>query len=89
MSGLGPPGPDAAPHPVVSIKNTEAIALALKAGLGLELCYVLMHALSWGTLVTAGVSAVARLLRRIAISPSQNRNLRLLQGVSARPLFPN
>jgi uncharacterized membrane protein YccC len=48
---------DTAP-PAFSIKNTEAIALALKAGLGLELCYVLMHALSWGALVTAGVSAV-------------------------------
>lgn len=30
--------------PAFSIKNTKATALALKAGLGLELCYVLMYA---------------------------------------------
>jgi len=44
--------------PAFSIKNTDAIALALKAALGLELCYILMHALNWGALVTAGVTAV-------------------------------
>lgn len=44
--------------PAFSIKNTEAIVLALKAGLALELCYVLMYALGWGALVTAGVTAV-------------------------------
>ena len=44
--------------PAFSIKNTDAIVLALKAALGLELCYVLMHALNWAALITAGVTAV-------------------------------
>jgi multidrug resistance protein MdtO len=66
---LDPDRPELAPgldHPVrtplltpaFSLKNTEAVTLALKAGVGLELSYLLMHALSWGALVTAGVSAV-------------------------------
>lgn len=44
--------------PAFSIRNTDAVALALKAALGLELCYVLMHALDWPALVTAGVTTV-------------------------------
>ena len=56
--GLDRPVRTPLPTPAFSIKKTEAIVLALKAGLGLELCHVLMHALSWGALVTAGVSAV-------------------------------
>jgi len=44
--------------PAFSLDNHEAIALALKSALGLVLCYVLLHALNWGALVTAGVTAI-------------------------------
>jgi hypothetical protein len=44
--------------PAFSLKNTETIALALKAGL--ELCSVLMHTLSWGALVDSALAARAQ-----------------------------
>jgi multidrug resistance protein MdtO len=44
--------------PAFSMKNTEALALALKAALGVEICYLLMHAWNWPALVTAAVTAV-------------------------------
>src|SRR5262249_28793145 len=44
--------------PAFSVKNTEAIKLALKAALGVEICFILMHGLSWAALVTAAVTAV-------------------------------
>ena len=44
--------------PAFSLKNTEAIALALKASLAIVFSYVLMHSLDWSALVTAGVTAV-------------------------------
>ena len=44
--------------PAFSLKNTEAIALALKAALAILFTYVVMHALTWSALVTAGVTAV-------------------------------
>ncbi len=44
--------------PAFSLKNTAAIALAFKAAGGLLLCYVLMHALAWAAMVTAGVTVV-------------------------------
>jgi len=44
--------------PAFSLKNTEAMALALKAALAIVFTYFLMHGLNWSALVTAGVTAV-------------------------------
>jgi multidrug resistance protein MdtO len=44
--------------PAFSLKNRDAVVLALKSALGLELAYVLMLALQWPAMVTAGVTAV-------------------------------
>jgi multidrug resistance protein MdtO len=44
--------------PGFSLKNREALAVAIKVALALEVAYVLMFALQWAALVTAGVTAV-------------------------------
>jgi multidrug resistance protein MdtO len=44
--------------PAFSLANTDAVALALKSALGLVLAYVLMSALHWPAMVTAGVTAI-------------------------------
>ena len=44
--------------PGFSLQNTAAIGLAFKAAVGVMVCYVLMHALAWSALVTAGVTVV-------------------------------
>ncbi len=56
--GLDRPSQTPLLTPAFSTKNTEALALALKAALGVEISYLLMHALDWSALVTAGVTAV-------------------------------
>jgi multidrug resistance protein MdtO len=44
--------------PAFSLENRDALILSLKAALGLVLAYVLMSALHWPAMVTAGVTAV-------------------------------
>jgi multidrug resistance protein MdtO len=41
-----------------STTNTGAMALALKAGLGVLICYVLMHALHWTAFITGGITVL-------------------------------
>jgi uncharacterized membrane protein YccC len=42
--------------PAFSLANAPALALALKAAVGMEICFLLMHALDWSALLTAGVT---------------------------------
>ena len=42
--------------PAFSLTNALAVALALKAAIGMEICFVLMHALDWSALLTAAVT---------------------------------
>ncbi len=44
--------------PAFSFGNRDAVAQGLKAALGFEICYVLMHALDWPALLTASITAV-------------------------------
>jgi multidrug resistance protein MdtO len=44
--------------PGFSVRNTEAIMIALKAGIGAVVSYILMHALDWSALLTAATTTV-------------------------------
>ncbi len=64
--------------PAFSIRNTEGVTLALKAGLGAVICYVLMHATQWSALLTAAVTTV--LVSQTSIGATVQKSLLRLGG---------
>ena len=77
------PALDQPPHRVLltpgfSVRNTEAITLALKAALGAVVSYVLMHALDWNALLTAAITVV--LVSQTSIGATVQKSLLRLGG---------
>ena len=58
VSALDAPAATPLLTPGFSLQNTAAIGLAFNAAVGIMVCFVLMHALAWSALVTAGVTVV-------------------------------
>jgi multidrug resistance protein MdtO len=77
---LDQPARSALLTPAFSMTNAATLTLALKAGLGVLICYVLMHALHWSALVTGAITAV--LISQTSFGATVQKSMLRLGGAS-------
>jgi multidrug resistance protein MdtO len=66
--------------PAFSMQNTAAFQVALRTALGVEICLILLHALDWSAMLTAGVSIV--LVAQASLGATIQKSLLRLGGAA-------